>query len=93
MDLLSRKYALALIALVGNHGRLRYGEIEDHVHGISPKTLSDRLTELTEAGILDREDHGGFPPHVEYEVTDDGREVRKAIKPLMAWVARRSGEG
>lgn len=87
---LSRKYSLAIIGLIGNHGRMRFNAIMDHFQGMSPKTLTDRLRELEEAGFLLRHTFSEIPPRVEYSLTAKGRETRELIKPFMEWVSRES---
>lgn len=58
--------------------------------GISPKTLSDRLRELTEAGLINKQIFAEIPPRVEYTLTQDGIEVRDAMLPLMEWAYKKS---
>jgi DNA-binding HxlR family transcriptional regulator len=60
------------------------------LNGISPKSLSDRLKELTEAGLIKRENFAEIPPRVEYTLTQDGIEVRDAMLPLMEWAYKKS---
>jgi len=62
------------------------------LNGISPKTLSDRLKELTEAGLIKRELFAEIPPRVEYTLTQDGIEVRDAMLPLMEWAYKKSNQ-
>ncbi len=85
MDLLSRRYAMQLICVVGAIGPARYGEIEDTFDGVSSSTLSTRLDELVEAGILTREQYAEIPPRVEYELTDTGQELGHHLEPLLKW--------
>lgn len=47
---------------------LRYSDLEDALD-VSPSTLSARLAELTEAGLLTRTRYDEVPPRVEYEPT------------------------
>jgi len=61
--------------------------------GISPKTLADRLKELTKAGLIKRENFAEIPPRVEYTLTQDGVEVRDAMLPLMEWAYKKSFQG
>ena len=61
-----------------------------HLNGINPKTLSDRLKVLEKAGLINKEVFAEIPPRSEYTLTEDGRELRKAILPLMAWVNNRN---
>lgn len=61
-------------------GTRRFGELRDSLTGISPKTLTDRLRELEEAGLVTRTHHPEIPPRVEYALTDRGR----ALEPVVA---------
>jgi len=61
--------------------------------GISPKTLADRLKELTEAGLIRKAIFPEIPPRVEYSLTQDGIEVRDAMLPLMEWAYKKSFQG
>lgn len=86
MDLLSRRYAMQLICVVGAIGPARYGHIEETFDGVSSSTLSTRLDELVEAGILTREQYAEIPPRVEYELTETGEELGQQLEPLLKWV-------
>ena len=89
IDLLSRKYALQLICGIGILEPARYGEIEAAFGDVSSSTLSARLDELTQAGLLDREQYDEIPPRVEYRLTEDGAELRALLEPLLEWVESR----
>ncbi|WP_255149435.1 winged helix-turn-helix transcriptional regulator [Halorarius halobius] len=89
MDLLSRKYAMQVVCVVGALQPARYGDIEEAFGEVSSSTLSARLGELTEAGLLDRDQHDTIPPRVEYRLTDDGAELHERLEPLVEWAERR----
>ena len=89
IDLLSRKYAMQLICVVGALGPVRYGDIKDTFRNVSSSTLATRLDELVEAGYLSREQHNEIPPRVEYDLTDLGEELCKRLEPLLAWADQR----
>jgi DNA-binding HxlR family transcriptional regulator len=89
IDLISKKWALLVINTIGNYEKLRYNEIMKHLDGINPKSLSDRLKELEGAGLIKKELFAEIPPRSEYSLTKDGKELRKAIIPLMNWVNTR----
>ena len=57
------------------HDNYRFCELERSLHGISPRTLSLRLKELEEHGIVERRTFAEVPPRVEYELTDKGRDL------------------
>jgi DNA-binding HxlR family transcriptional regulator len=85
MDLLSRKYAMRLVCVVGALGPVRYGGIEDAFGDVSSSTLSARLDDLVEAGYLSRERYAEIPPRVEYDLTDSGEELCRRLEPLLEW--------
>ncbi|MDF9747729.1 helix-turn-helix transcriptional regulator [Natrinema sp. S1CR25-10] len=89
MDLLSRRYAMQLICVVGAIGPARYGEIEDTFESVSSSTLSSRLDDLVDAGYLSREQYAEIPPRVEYDLTDAGEELCRRLQPLLEWAADR----
>jgi DNA-binding HxlR family transcriptional regulator len=91
IDVISKKWALLIVNALGNHGTLRFNGLMDQLEGISPKTLSDTLKVLQAEGLIRRESFAEIPPRVEYSLTDDGVELRKAIMPLLRWAARRNG--
>ncbi|MFP8953329.1 winged helix-turn-helix transcriptional regulator [Natrialbaceae archaeon A-arb3/5] len=90
MDLLSKKYAIQVICVVGALQPVRYGEIEDAFGDVSSSTLSTRLSELTDANLLEREQHDTIPPQVEYALTADGTDLCELLEPLVQWVENRS---
>jgi DNA-binding HxlR family transcriptional regulator len=85
MDLLSRRYAMQLICVIGVVGPARYGEIEETFDEVSSSTLSTRLAELVDSGILSRQQYAEIPPRVEYDLTDTGRELGELLEPLLQW--------
>ncbi len=89
ISIISKKWALQIVAVIGNHQQLRYSAIQTRLEGISPKSLADRLKELRQEGLLKREVFAEIPPRVEYSLTTDGEELRRLIMPLMNWAAKR----
>lgn len=90
INTLSKKYAMQLISVIGAHGALRFSDLEEHVSTASTSTLSDRLAELAEVGLVTRTQYDEIPPRVEYELTDDGRELSDKLDPLLEWAANRT---
>lgn len=88
METLGKKYALQLVCIVGAHGTARFSDVEAHLPDASTSTLSTRLDELREAGIVSRTQYDEIPPRVEYELTESGAELQERLEPLLAWVER-----
>lgn len=88
IDTLSRKYGMQLISIIGAHDTLRFAEIEAHLPSASTSTISKRLDEFEEAGLISRTQYKEIPPRVEYALTDKGREVRTRLEPLLEWATQ-----
>jgi DNA-binding HxlR family transcriptional regulator len=90
IDVISKKWALFIVNALGNRGRLRFNDLMKELEGISPKTLSDTLKDLQTEKLIRRESFAEIPPRVEYSLTHEGAELRKAIIPLLKWSATRN---
>ncbi|NIN51926.1 MAG: transcriptional regulator [Nitrososphaeria archaeon] len=87
INIVSKKWALQIIAMIGNHHKLRFNNLMNKLGKISPKTLADRLKELEKAELIRREVFPEIPPRVEYSLTKNGVELMNAIIPLMKWAS------
>src|SRR5437764_12217077 len=70
-EIISGKWTLLIIRDLAS-GVKRFNQLERSLHGISPKTLSERLRSLEEEGIISRQTFAEVPPRVEYALTDMG---------------------
>ncbi|MDT0265324.1 helix-turn-helix domain-containing protein [Streptomyces sp. DSM 44915] len=66
---------------------LGYRELAGALPALSDKVLTDRLRQLTEAGVLDRRRRPGWPPTVDYRLTDRGRALGPVLQALWDWGA------
>lgn len=90
MDLLGKKWTLLVINAIGELGVARYKVLQDELLGISPSVLAETLRELEASGIVKRTQYPVIPPKVEYSLTEEGVELRRAIVPLLLWADRRN---
>lgn len=88
-DILSRKWSFLIINRLGIHDSLRFNELQEKLQDINPKTLSDTLKVLQSEDVVKKKKYNEIPPRVEYSLTEDGEELRKAIIPLIKWAADR----
>lgn len=85
-QLLGSAHTLAILReFAAGSGPHRFSDLQDDL-GISPTTLSGRLDELCEAGIIDRESHDEVPPRVEYRPTEKGRALRPVLEAVGDWI-------
>jgi DNA-binding HxlR family transcriptional regulator len=69
-------------------GPKRFGDLLDHLDGMSPTLLTARLAALIDSGVVRRIT---LPRPVNaqlYELTDIGREIQPAIRELIRWGGR-----
>jgi DNA-binding HxlR family transcriptional regulator len=69
-------------------GTKRFGELRTSLHGIPPKTLTERLRDLEMHGIVMRVQYPEIPPRVEYNLTDKGFALREIIDAMASWGSR-----
>jgi DNA-binding HxlR family transcriptional regulator len=67
---------------------MRYGELGKAVPGLSDRLLSQRLRELEDEGLVEREVEPGTPVRVTYSLTPTGEDLGPAIRELKAWAKR-----
>jgi DNA-binding HxlR family transcriptional regulator len=84
-ELLVRRWVLAILWAAAEAGAVRFNEFKQTLEGIPPRTLAARLTELEEAGVLERHVLDSRPPRVEYRLTEAGRRLRFVVEALTAW--------
>src|SRR5919202_5780499 len=73
-------------------GPRRFTDLVDGLPGISRKLLTERLRNLEADGVVARSE---LPPPAArqvYELTSEGRDLARAMIPLIGWGARRLGE-
>lgn len=89
IEVLSRKYAMQSICVIGAHNSVRFSDLEAHLPTASTSTLSTRLDELVEAGLVEREQYNEIPPRVEYALSPEGEELCDRLTSLLEWASER----
>ena len=64
-------------------GAARFNEFREALGRVPPATLTARLTELVEAGVLERRVLDTRPPAVEYRLTRRGRQFEPLLRELV----------
>lgn len=91
LNLIGKKWSIQLINMLSDGKKVRYNDLKELMHKgwknnkISDATLSARLSELSEEGILIREIHPEIPPKVEYCLSEKGENLSEALQPLIDW--------
>ena len=85
-DLLERRWTVSIL-WASNEGAVRFNEFLQVLGSVPPATLTARLGELEQAGILERQVIDARPPRVEYRLTPRGRRLQ-ALAGALAEFAR-----
>jgi DNA-binding HxlR family transcriptional regulator len=83
-DLLERRWTL-LILYASIEGAVRFNEFRASLGRVPPATLTARLNELVEAGLLERSVLDTRPPAVEYRMTRQGKRVEPLLRELVRY--------
>jgi DNA-binding HxlR family transcriptional regulator len=66
-------------------GSHRFADIRAAIPGVSDIMLTRRLRELETAGLVERRVIAASPVHVEYHLTQMGREAGPVLEAVIAW--------
>jgi DNA-binding HxlR family transcriptional regulator len=82
--LLERRWTMSI--LVASHeGAVRFNEFLQMLGSVPPATLTSRLNELEEAGILVRIVIDAHPPRVEYRLTPRGEQLGTVVVAIQSF--------
>ncbi|HEV7562820.1 MAG TPA: helix-turn-helix domain-containing protein [Solirubrobacterales bacterium] len=87
IELIGKRWTGAIVCALTERP-MRFGELGKAVPGLSDRLLSQRLRELEEEGLVEREVEAGSPVRVTYSLTAMGRELDPAITELRIWARR-----
>ncbi|GGP74408.1 winged helix-turn-helix transcriptional regulator [Streptomyces calvus] len=71
-------------------GDRSYSDLRAALPRLSDKVLSDRLAQLVEAGVVERNRRPGWPPRVRYALTPNGHRLGPVLQALWDWGAHTS---
>ena len=80
LDLLGRRWVLRILWELRDGAVPTFRELQQRCDGVSSSVLTERLSELRQAGIVDRGDDG-------YQLTDRGRDLLALLQPMERWAA------
>lgn len=84
MEIIGNKWT-ALILRDLTSGPKRFTELEKSVGNINPRTLSQRLDDLEEHGIITKKSFAEVPPRREYSLTKKGQDLIPVLEQMAAW--------
>ena len=88
-DLLERRWLLSIL-YAAHSGAVRFNEFRQALGDVPPRTLVARLSELADAGLVERTVVDSRPPRVEYRLTEEGRRLGVVVSALESWAGGRA---
>lgn len=87
IEMIGKRWTGAILSAL-TEGPLRFGELAKAVPGLSDRLLSQRLRELEEEGLVERQVEAASPVRVTYSLTAAGLELRPVMAELKEWARR-----
>lgn len=84
MDVLRAKWNVEILTAI-LCGQTRFKDMLASVKGISEKVLSDRLKQLADDRLIEKQECYGYPPRVEYRLTEHGKQLYGIIYQMTSW--------
>lgn len=84
IELVGKRWTGAILLALAR-GAVRFGEVVAMVEGLSDRLASQRLKELEAEGLVERTVVPATPVQIRYGLTPNGRELMRAIQPLVNW--------
>jgi len=84
MDVLRAKWNVEILTAI-ICGQTRFKDILAVVKGISENVLSDRLRQLADDRLIDKQECYGYPSRVEYRLTEHGKQLYGIVYQMTEW--------
>lgn len=86
-ELLGKRWTGLIIQTLLN-GEKRFTDIAVAVPNLSARMLTERFRELEAQGIVIRHVYPETPVRIEYELTEKGKELQKAMVEIQNWAEK-----
>ena len=84
MDVLRSKWTVEILTAI-LCDNTRFKDILTAIHGMSDKVLTERLRQMVDDRLIERHECRGYPPRVEYSLTDHGKRLYVIVYRMTEW--------
>lgn len=88
LSIFSGKWHIRIIFELTKVDTIRFGELKNRIGEITNTMLANTLKELEQNGIVLREQFNEIPPHVEYSLSENGKELYRVFYEMVIWSSR-----
>jgi len=85
LDVIGERWTILILRDLFRHGPRRFQDFQESLRSVAPNTLSARLKELEEQGVIARRLYSEHPPRLEYHLTEKGKTLAPVLKALREW--------
>lgn len=85
LDLIGERWTILLLRDLLLQGPRRFQDFQASLAGVAPNTLSARLKEMEDNGLIFRQFYSERPPRVEYVLTDLGKSLGPIVRAMQNW--------
>ncbi len=85
ISMLQGKWKLQIIYELCIKSPIRFGELKKMLGNVTNTALTNALRELEENELIHREQFNEIPPHVEYSLTDRGKDLLPVFHAIANW--------
>lgn len=87
LGVIGDKWSALLLHDLHQKGPMRFGQCQKN-EGINPRTLTQRLVALEEAGLISKTEYNEYPPRTEYSLTAKGEELVPVFDQMARWAEK-----
>lgn len=87
-SLIGKRFTVHILRDMMMFDKTRFNQMLDSIEGANPKTLSIRLKEMEQTGLILRSVYDETPIRVEYQLTEKGKQLRPILEQMAAFSLR-----
>ncbi|WPU99040.1 helix-turn-helix domain-containing protein [Mucilaginibacter sp. cycad4] len=92
LNTLSGKWKPIILYHLFHNPELRFTELWRIIPKVAKKVLLDHLKQMEADGLIIREEKNGFPPEVNYRISEKGKALGPALSAMEAWANEHAAE-
>ena len=85
MEIFQKKWSIQIIFELSKKNNVRFGELKKLLGSITNTMLTTALKDLEEKGLIIRTQFNEIPPHVEYSLSEAGKNLYPVFMAMAEW--------
>lgn len=87
-SLIGKRFTIHILRDMMMFDKTRFNQFLESIEDANPKTLSIRLKEMEQTGLISRKVYDEAPIRVEYHLTNKGKQLRPILEQMAAFSLR-----